>query len=332
MRSIPVSVRDALLRGALSLASPGSANRLSIVIFHRVHAQPDPLFPSEVTCERFDAICAWLAAWFHVLPLDEAVERLLRNDLPARALCITFDDGYADNHEFALPILRRHGLQATFFVASGFLDGGRMWNDTVIESVRRSPLPALRVDDLGLPDLRELPLGSVAQRRAAVEVVLSAIKYLEPEARREQVQRIAERSGAALPDDLMMSSSQVRALRHAGMQIGAHTVNHPILARLEAAAARDEIARGKAQLESILGEPVRLFAYPNGRPRQDYGARDVQLVRELGFLAAVCTAPGAAGGAVDFPFELPRFTPWDREGWRFGSRLVRNLYTPPQTA
>ncbi|MCU0943281.1 MAG: polysaccharide deacetylase family protein, partial [Hydrogenophaga sp.] len=115
--------------------SPGGASaRLSVLIFHRVLAQPDPLFPGVPDVRRFDEVCRWLARWFRVMPLDEAVRALKRGNLPARAAAITFDDGYADNHDQALPVLRAHGLPATFFVATGFLDGGRMWNDTLIES------------------------------------------------------------------------------------------------------------------------------------------------------------------------------------------------------
>jgi peptidoglycan/xylan/chitin deacetylase (PgdA/CDA1 family) len=109
------------------------------------------------------------------------------------------------------------------------------------------------------------------------------------------------------------------------MGIGAHTRTHPILASLDAAAARDEIATGRSELEAIAGVPVPLFAYPNGKPGTDYTARDVTLVRELGFAAAVTTAPGVATRRADV-WQLPRFTPWDRPLWKFGTRLSLNLW------
>jgi peptidoglycan/xylan/chitin deacetylase (PgdA/CDA1 family) len=126
------------------------------------------------------------------------------------------------------------------------------------------------------------------------------------------------------PMDLMMSSGQVCALREAGMVIGAHTVSHPILARLERAAAASEIGRGKQMLESLLGEPVTLFAYPNGRPGEDFTDEHAVLAREAGFDAAVTTAWGAASAATD-RYGLPRFTPWDTGRLRFGLRLIGNL-------
>lgn len=121
-----------------------------------------------------------------------------------------------------------------------------------------------------------------------------------------------------------MSSDQVRALHRAGMQIGAHTVNHPILARLGRDEAMREIGDSKRRLESITGAPVTLFAYPNGRPGDDYDDASVALVREAGFEAAFSTTWGAARLVSD-RFQLPRFTPWDRGRGRFGLRLLGNL-------
>ena len=87
---------------------------------------------------------------FNVIPLLDAVRHSAAGTLPPRAACITFDDGYADNAEVALPILQRHKLHATFFVATGFLNGGRMWNDTIIELVRRAPDGVLDFSAFGL--------------------------------------------------------------------------------------------------------------------------------------------------------------------------------------
>ena len=148
-----------MYRQLLWLMSPaGRRARLSVLIFHRVLPQIDPLFPEEVDAQRFEQICGWLRSWFNVLPLDEAVLRLTDGALPERALAITFDDGYADNHNVALPILQRHGLVATFFIATGFLDGGRMWNDSVIESVRRTAQ-----QEFDLRDLDGAALGTYAR-------------------------------------------------------------------------------------------------------------------------------------------------------------------------
>lgn len=314
-----------MLKPLVSVLSPAGARaRLSILIFHRVRESRDPLVPGEVTRDEFDAICQWLKAWFTVLPLSEAVRRLGDGTLPARALAITFDDGYADNHDVALPVLQRHGMSAAFFVATGFLDGGRMWNDSVIEAVRGGPAEGIDLHGTPAAAIGTLACGSLEQRRASLERAIGATKYLEPLERDQWVRAIVQRSGAQLPGNLMMSSAQVRALHRAGMEIGGHTVSHPILARLAPEAMRDEIDRGRRRLEEIIDARVGLFAYPNGRPGTDYGPEAVRLVRELGFDAAVSTAWGVSHRATD-RFQLRRFTPWDRTRLRFGLRLLRNL-------
>jgi peptidoglycan/xylan/chitin deacetylase (PgdA/CDA1 family) len=314
-----------LLKTLLGVNSPaGRRARLSVLIFHRVLPAPDPLFPGEVDARGFDAMCAWVAAWFNVLPLHEAARRMREGTLPARAAAITFDDGYADNAEVAMPILQRHGLSATFFVATGFLDGGRMWNDTVIEAVRATALQEADLSALPHSTCGRLPLATLQQRRAAIAQVIGSIKYLPVAQRLAFTDAFAQLLKVTPPGDLMMTSEQVRALQRGGMQVGAHTVSHPILARLGDAQARDEIAASKRTLEGLLQQPVGLFAYPNGKPGEDYLPRDAQLARELGFEAAVSTAWGAGGQGTD-PFQIPRFTPWDRQRWRFGLRMARNL-------
>ena len=310
-----------------SVLSPAGARaRLSILIFHRVLPQRDPLFPGEVDAGDFDRICRWLKSWCRVLPLDEAVAGLKAGRLPDRAAVITFDDGYADNHDVALPILQRHGLSATFYIASGFLDGGRMWNDTVIEAVRRTGQTELDLSALGLAGIGRLPLADLDQRRSAIGQLLSAIKYRPIAERLVLVQAVADAAGVTPPHDLMMSSDQLRAMHRSGMGIGAHTLSHPILATLTDAEARAEIDGSRQALQAILGAPVRHFAYPNGVPGRDFNEDTARLAAELGFDSAVTTAPGAASQATD-PYRLPRFTPWDRTRARFGLRMMQNLWT-----
>ena len=311
-----------ILKGAASVLSPkGPRARLSIFIFHRVLTRIDPLFPGEPDVRRFNEVLSWIARWLQVIPLDDAVSRLRNGSLPARAAAITFDDGYADNATHALPVLQHHAMTATFFVATSFLDGGRMWNDSVIEAVR-----AFRGDrlDLSPAGLGSYCLDSLDQRRIAIDTLLGRIKYLGPRERHEAVAHVIDRVQARLPDDLMMRSDQVLALKKAGMQIGAHTCSHPILARVPDSHALSEISRSKETLESLLDEAVGLFAYPNGKPNTDYAARHVAMVRQAGFAAAVSTAPGVAVQACDL-HQLPRFTPWDRSRARYGMRMLANL-------
>lgn len=314
-------IRSPFAKSLLGMLAPGGCRGLSILVYHRVLAEPDRLYPEQVDAERFAAQLDVLAHCFNVLPLAEAVARLKAGTLPPRAASITFDDGYADNHDVALPLLRERDLHATFFIATGFLDGGRMWNDTVIETMRRAN---------GRVDLSDLELGvyflaTPEDRRMAIDALLSELKY-RPMAERAELVAEIEARHAGLPDDLMMTSSQVRALDNAGMDLGAHTVNHPILAGLPEPVARAEITAGREMLQALAASRVRLFAYPNGKPGQDYGPEHVDMVRQLGFDAAVSTAWGRAARA-DL-YQLPRFTPWDRQPLRFALRLAHNLTFP----
>ena len=307
------------LFGGLSRA--GSAARLSVLIFHRVLPVVDPLFPDEIDSSRFDLICGWLKSWFNVLPLDVAVAHLKAGTLPARAACITFDDGYADNFHIALPILQRHGLTATFFISTGFLDGGRMWNDTIIETVRTLAGATLDGVSAGLGRYR---LDSITQSQQVIGEIISKVKYLEIAERIKITETLAHAAPAALPQNLMMTSAEVKSLFQAGMQIGAHTVSHPILARLNDEEAKREIQNSKVFLEELLGERVGLFAYPNGKPGEDYSPQTVDVVRQLDFDAAVSTAWGVTSTGNDL-FQIHRFTPWDKSKGKFGLRLLANL-------
>jgi peptidoglycan/xylan/chitin deacetylase (PgdA/CDA1 family) len=302
------------------LSPGGSRGRLTILIYHRMLPAPDPILHDEMDAAAFEGHVALLAAEFNVLPLGEACGRLAGGTLPPRAACITFDDGYVDNEQIALPILKRYGLPATFFVSSGFSDGAIMFNDNVIEAVRQA---AAGTHDLSSLSLGVYSLGDSSTRRLAIDAMLGKIKYLPISERQVLVEQIAEKMGTPLKKNLMMSPAQIRRLHESGMEIGAHTVNHPILASLDEHQAIAEIGEGKRRLEEIIESPVSLFAYPNGKPGVDYGPRDVEIVKRAGFSAAVSTIVGVAGRGSD-PFQLPRFGPWDRNPRRLGARLLLN--------
>ncbi len=314
---------DTLYRKIATVLSPrGARARLTILIYHRVLAERDGLFPAQVTAESFDAQLSALKSVFNVLPLSEAIARLASASLPPRAACITFDDGYADNATIALPILQRHGLHATFFVASAYLNGGRMFNDTVIHAIRNSRGSAI---DLSMLGLGSYDLGSAEAKCRAIDAILKKVKYLPAGEREDTAEGLARlATDVPLPGNLMMDTRQLQSLACAGMEIGGHTASHPILAKLGVAAAKRDISEGRECLEALSGAKIKLFAYPNGRPGADYLPEHVDIVRKLGFTAAVSTQWGSAKRNSDL-FQLPRFTPYTNNILQFSPLLLRNL-------
>lgn len=295
--------------------------KLAVLIYHRVTPSPDDLLPYEPDAATFEGTMRWVRETFNVLPLERAVRDFKAGSLPPRAVSITFDDGYANNATVAAPILERLGVHATFFISTGFLDGGLMFNDAVVEAVRACRGPELDLAPLGLSCY---PVEGATQRRAAIDAILGAIKYRGQRERGELARAIASAAGVELPSDVMMTSAQVAGLARSGFTLGAHTVTHPILARLDSEAARREIVEGRCRLEEIGNSAINLFAYPNGRPNRDYSKATAGLIRELGFDGAVSTSMGVAEVGSD-PYQIPRFTPWDTRPLRFAVQLWSNF-------
>ena len=308
-----------------------SGGVLAILIYHRVLPIPDRLFPGEIDAQRFAHQMRFLAKNFCVLPLREAALRLRAGTLPKRSCCITFDDGYADNLTIATPILEQFGLPATVFVASEYLDGGLMFNDAVLAIARSTQLAVLDLTPLGLG---RWPLATDEDRRAMVAALLSQLKYVAPQDRARRVaDLVAAAQCPALPTDLMLTTPQLAQLSQRGVEIGGHTHSHAILTTLDLAQVKAEIERNQQLIFAATGKPVRVFAYPNGGPNRDYGRAHAQLLATLDIEAAVTTAAGVANQRSD-PYQLPRFTPWDRAMPRFAARLMLNarLGRPVATA
>jgi peptidoglycan/xylan/chitin deacetylase (PgdA/CDA1 family) len=292
-----------------------------VLSYHRVLQAPDPLLGSEPDLATFRWHMELLARCFNVLPLADAVAAVAAGTVPPRAVCITFDDGYRSVHELALPVLREFGLPATVFVTTGYLGERSMWNDRIIEAVQSLPAGQLDLSELGLG---AYSLRSVDDRKATLGQLTEASKYLPPDARHGLVERLEALVGDALTHGLMLTPEMVIDLDRQGIEIGAHTISHPILTSLDDDDARLEIGGGKEQLETLIGKPVRLFAYPNGKAGKDFDARHVEMVRQAGFDAAFTTAVGAITASAD-RYRLPRSRPWDGTPFLFGLRLLRWL-------
>lgn len=308
-----------LIRLAGTLLSRTGRASLLVMIYHRVLRKPDPLLPSEPDAAVFTSQIELVRQHFNVLPLREAVNRLREGTLPSRSVCITFDDGYADNCEVAAPILAAQKVPATVFVSPGYLNGGRMFNDSVIEAIRRAPSGDL---DLQRHNLAHYKLEDDEARIRAASDIIGHLKYLAPQERMRRANALAEHIGASLPNNLMMNDTQVQQLARMGFEIGAHTVNHPILTCVDETISWSEIERSRCLLEEMTSEPVRSFAYPNGRPHKDYAHTHVEQVRKAGFEVAVSTAWGSATANSD-ELQIPRIAPWDITARRYAARMLR---------
>lgn len=314
-------VAASLIRGLGDAIAPRGvgAGRLCIVNYHRVLARPDPLLESEPCVDTFRWQVALLKQCFNVLPLAEAVQMLGSARMPARAVAITFDDGYRSTHDLALPVLREFGLPATVFVTTRHIeDDSSMWNDMILEAVRRLPDTPI---DLGSIGLDVYPMRTPEDRLATANTLIESCKYLPPAARETLTGTLQTLARADLRQNLMLTAEMVRTLSNNQVDIGGHTVSHPILTRIDDAVARAEIVDNKQHLEAIIGKPVTLFAYPNGKRGTDFDQRHVRMVRDAGYQAAFTTASGAATRANN-TFELPRGRPWDRSQLMFAGRLL----------
>ncbi|MEM7082333.1 MAG: polysaccharide deacetylase family protein [Pseudomonadota bacterium] len=305
--------------------------RLVVLNYHQVPEQADWMKPDQVDRQVFRDQLHAFKRYFNVLPLAQAMDALRNDALPSRALAITFDDGYRDNHDVALEELDRAGCAATFFIATDFLDGGRMWNDTLIEAVRTTQRPVLDANTDGLEPLgldAPLSFASNAARKHAMETLIPTVKYLAADVRQRVVDRLAQALDVSLPDDLMMSAEQIRTLHSAGMEVGGHTSSHPILLTLSLDEARADIARGRDRLTDILGHPPRFFAYPNGKYRQDFEHEHTRLLPELGFNAAFTTQWGYVDRSMPL-FELPRVGFSRNVGLKLVLKVLRSYFDTP---
>ena len=310
---------DSAYRTILSILSPtGSRARLMILTFHQIPQGPDPIQSGLPHGAVFANQMRWLEYFCNVISLPEAAEHLREGTLPARAACITFDDGYANNLDVAAPILKKFGLPATFFITAGAVENGIMWNDLVIEGIRRGH------GDLDLEDILcgRHKLADDIARHKAIQAVIGQLKYRQVGERFAIACEVFFRAAGHDQPRLMMTAEQVSELAALGFDIGAHTVNHPILNELSSAEARREIEESRDWVEQVTGKKPLSFAYPNGRPGIDFAHEHEEMVREAGFSVAVSTRWACARRA-DSPFSLPRFTPWERKKRAFSQRLIK---------
>lgn len=303
-----------------------SRDKLSVFLFHKVPTQSDPLVPHDISLKEFEYLLDTVLTGFQFISLEEGVRGLTSGRLPARAACITFDDGYADWVSGMAPALQRRGMPATLFITAGQFDGRPLWHERIAHAVRALPGTVL---DLKFPAIPPIPISTAAERSSAVGQLEHALKYQTLAQREDLLVRLESLAQVQPQNVTRMSIEQLKALGQQGFSIGAHTYDHPILEYCDEREAVREIGETREILEGVMGAPVRMFAYPNGRPYVDFASHHVNIVKKAGYSSAVTTQWGVAevGSSV---YQIPRFTPWGKDPLRILLQLSRNLMTTPE--
>lgn len=302
-----------------------------ILMYHRIAAPAVDPWGLAVHPDRFAAQLAWLSAKRTPLSMPEFVRRLQLGSLPDAAVAITFDDGYVDNLEQAGPRLRAAGMPATVFLAAGAIGQPReFWWDEVARGIlsRQEDLDAdVSVDDSPLRVTFDAMNGADAEasgwrawqeprtaRQRAYLDFWKALRDASADARDAALSRFRELTALPPPlrADLPMTADDVARLsRGYSVDIGGHTITHPVLPQLAPQEKRQEIADGKRRCEELAGSPIDGFAYPHGAVDADCLAA----VRDSGFKWACGTAHGPVSRTDDL-FALPRIfvQDWDAAG------------------
>jgi peptidoglycan/xylan/chitin deacetylase (PgdA/CDA1 family) len=260
-----------ILRAALALRSSVPVQWVNVLTYHRFpcatgekHFDDDVV---DVSASAFERQLCTLKQHFTFVGIDELCALAAGRRIPPNALAITFDDGYLDNYEIALPILKRHDAKATFFLSTTALSERRLhWWDRIAYIVKRTPLDKLT---LSYPSKLEIPLTNRALAQERLLRIVKTVRGLDLERFLDELSvraKIAWSAQAerAFADRLLMTWDHVRELKKAGMDVQSHTRTHRVLATLEPHALFDEIAGSRADLAREIGEAPRALAYPVG--------------------------------------------------------------------
>lgn len=292
---------------------------VQILTYHRVNDEHDPFFPA-VPVRVFTEQIEYLASHFPICSLAEAVEQLKRKDVPENLLVITFDDGYRDNYLHAFPVLKKFSVPATIFLATAAIGTDVMlWHDLVFSAFRETKMTYLQGGKIGLPDQS---LKNVSEKLNAQTDILRFLRSLDDETRDDYVQRLREVLQVTEPakaPSLMLNWDDVRTMHKHGISLGSHTLTHPIMSKVQADRARQEICESRAVIESQLGVSPTAFAYPNGG-RADFTPFTKQALMDAGYECAVTTIFGVNTVAQDL-FELRRGGAWGASLPAFVARL-----------
>lgn len=286
---------------------------LTILGYHQIHTPGflQELMGWKMTPEKFRLQMEYIARHYRVIDSKE-LEGAMRGHwpLPENALAITFDDGYRDVYDVALPVLKKLGLQAVVFLTTGALDDSRsIWTNVLyyyFYLTRKSQY------HMTFPDGTSIG-GRWTNAQEKRECILRLNRQMKSILDRDRPKAMSVLATSLevghgedpLPDLPMMSWEHVRSLRDSGVfTIGAHTVSHPILSRCEPDVQKSEMETSKRRIEAETGIPCRFFAYPNGQ-YTDFTEETRALAQETGFSLAFRFSQALPGESIH-PMAVPR--------------------------
>jgi len=302
--------RAILASGALRLISPGAS--AAILMYHSV--MPDPAAHSDSlggiihSESKFRAQMDLLASDYHPVSLDEVVDALnSRKDLPSRSVVVTFDDGYTDNSEVAMPVLNQLGIPAIFYVTVDCVEQRKLpWPSHLRFAFRKTKLQAWS-DSRG----NSWSLNDSDSRERAYLASCDDCCQLTGKLQEDFVRRAEQQLQAAAPGDLsslMMSYDQIRSLARHGHIVGSHTMTHPNMAYIPEQDAKAELAESKQRLERELKATIKHFSYPCPAMTPHWNEKTVAQSRSVGYDSAV-TTNGGVTRCGDNPLSLKRIRP-----------------------
>ncbi|KPQ01365.1 polysaccharide deacetylase family protein [Marinobacter sp. HL-58] len=304
------SIRKLGPMGGYRFARQICRNQPRILMYHRFSDLPVKGWASP---EFFEQQVRYIREHYNPYSLVGLMKYLREHGrMPSHAVVITVDDGYRDFYEHAFPILQRHGVPATLFVTTGFIERRLwLWPDKI----------TWILDQITHID-REFTIGSLTVKVGALDGGLRNQLWkqwiahalsLPDEDKHEFITALASELGLSFPNEIPKAFAplnwvELKELQAGGIEIGGHTVTHPSLGRVTEARARDEIFGCRDALNQHVGQRERTFCYPNGQP-SDFQHFLPELVREAGFLGAVTAFPDSQG--INDPYLMRRHASGD---------------------
>ncbi|MBN1163417.1 MAG: polysaccharide deacetylase family protein [Candidatus Krumholzibacteriota bacterium] len=241
---------------------------LTVLCYHRILDIPAD-FPFDrdlvsASVDQFAGQLAFISSHFRVINFRMLKEHLDKyRKFPPNSLIITFDDGYVDNFEVAYPLLKKFGLTATMFATAGFIGQKKMfWWDKIAYLIKTTAEGSLELDT---PERFSLDLERFADRQEAARLIIKQAKHLREEEKEGMIAEMVERLRVEIDEEryrLAMTWDQLRELNDNGIEIGAHSVSHPIFSNIDEDRLRREVNGAKEMIENQLQTEVITFGAP----------------------------------------------------------------------